>query len=115
MAFNDIEKKKIERALESFLAKHRPPPHIRPDLDIGYRLSDQSVEILEIRPQWNDKSIIREQPVAKATYVKTQKLWKVYWQRADLKWHGYEPALTVPTIDKFLAVVAADEYGCFFG
>ena len=90
MAFNDIEKKKIERAMAGFLAKRRPPPHIRPELDISYRLSDQSVEILEIRPQWNDKSIIREQPIAKATYVKTQDLWKVFWQRADLKWHGYE-------------------------
>lgn len=115
MAFNDIERKRIEIAMEGFLAKRRPPPHIRPDLDIGYRLSDQSVEILEIRPQWNDKSIIREHPFAKATYVKTQKMWKVFWQRADMKWHGYKPALTVPSIENFLAIVAADEYGCFFG
>ena len=115
MAFNDIERKRIEIAMEGFLAKCRPPPHIRPGLDIGYRLSDQSVEILEIRPQWNDKSIIREHPFAKATYVKTQKMWKVFWQRADMKWHGYKPALTVPPIENFLAIVAADEYGCFFG
>ena len=32
-----------------------------------------------------------------------------------MKWHGYEPTLTVPSIDKFLAVVTADEFGCFFG
>ena len=62
--------------MDVFLAKRRPPPHIRPDLDISYRLSDQSVEILEIRPQWNDRTIIREHPIAKATYVKTQKLCK---------------------------------------
>lgn len=115
MAFNDLEKKRIERALAGFLAKRRPPPHIRPELDIDYRISGQSVEILEIRPQWDDPSIIREHPVAKVTYVKTQQCWKVFWKRADLKWHGYEPAATVATIDDFLTVVDQDAYGCFWG
>jgi len=59
MAFNDLDRRRIENAMGRFLAKRRPPPHIRPELDIGYRLQDQSVEILEIRPQWDDPSIIR--------------------------------------------------------
>jgi len=115
MALNDLERKRVERALERFLAKRRPPPHIRPDLDIGYRITGQSVEILEIRPQWDDRSVIRQHPIAKATYVRTQDVWKVFWKRANLKWHGYEPAAAVPSIEKFLAVVDADPYGCFFG
>ena len=115
MAFNDLDRKRIEKALGAFLAKRRPPPHIRPDLDIGYRLFDQSVEILEIRPQWDDRSIIHEHPIAKATYVKTQGLWKIFWPRADLKWHGYEPAPTASSIDEFVTIVDADQYGCFFG
>jgi len=115
MAFNDLDKKRIERAMESFLAKRRPPPHIRPELDIGYRLLEQSVEIQEIRPEWNDKSIIHEYPIAKATYISTQNVWKVFWKRADLKWHGYKPDSTVTTIEDFLKVVDADEYGCFWG
>jgi hypothetical protein len=41
--------------------------------------------------------------------------WKVFWKRADLKWHGYEPTAAVPSIEQFLAVVDADPYGCFFG
>ncbi len=56
-----------------------------------------------------------EHPVAKATYVKTQGIWKVYWQRADLKWHGYEPDPEVETLQEFLAIVDRDEYACFFG
>ncbi len=28
MPFNDLEKKRIENALDKFLAKRRPPPHI---------------------------------------------------------------------------------------
>ncbi|MGO9444504.1 MAG: DUF3024 domain-containing protein [Thiobacillaceae bacterium] len=115
MVFNDLDRKRIEKAMDGFLAKRRPPPHIRPELDLGYRLIDQSIELFEIRPQWNDRSIIREYPFAKATYVRTQKLWKVFWQRADLKWHGYEPVPRVKSIDEFLAIVDADQYACFFG
>ena len=115
MAFNDLDRKRIENAMAAFLAKRRPPPHIRPQLDLGYRLIEQSVEIFEIRPQWDNPSIIREHPFAKATYVRTQNLWKVFWKRADLKWHGYEPASTVKSIEEFLTAVDADPYGCFFG
>ena len=115
MVFNDIERKRIERALDVFLETRRPPPHIRPKLYIGYRLAEQSVEIVEIRPQWDDEKIIRQYAVAKATYVRSKNQWKVFWKRADLKWHGYEPHPTAETIDEFLAVVAADECCCSFG
>ena len=49
------------------LAKRRPPPRIRKEVDIGYCLSGQSVELLEIRPQGDDPSIIHRRPFAKAT------------------------------------------------
>lgn len=115
MAFNDIERKRIERALDAFLAEHRPPAHIRPKLDLGYRLSDQSVEILEIRPQWDDESIIHKRGIAKATYVRSRKLWKLFWKRADMKWHAYEPHPTASNIDEVLTVVGSDDCCCFFG
>lgn len=115
MAFSEFEQKKIEKAFAAFLAKRRPAPHIRPELDFGYRLAGQSVELFEIRPQWDDRTRICKHPFAKATYVKTRNAWKVFWQRADLKWHGYQPDLTVPTIEKFLEVVDRDDHGCFFG
>ncbi|NVK43528.1 MAG: DUF3024 domain-containing protein [Oceanospirillaceae bacterium] len=55
-----------------------------------------------------------EIPVAKATYLNTQNLWKLFWQRADVEWHGYEPNLTIPSLKEFLAVVDVDECGCFW-
>jgi hypothetical protein len=115
MALNDFDEKRIEKAMDAFLAKRRPPAHIRADLDIGYRISGQSVEILEIRPQWNDRSIIHRHPIAKATYVRTQNRWKIFWMHASLKWESYEPMPSVASIGEFLQVVDADEYGCFFG
>ena len=98
-----------------FVERRRPPLHIRTKLDFGFRLSGQSIELFETRPQWDQPELIRESSFAKATFVRTQGMWRVYWKRADQKWHSYEPAPEVATIDKFLAVVQDDEYGCLFG
>ena len=111
----EFETKKAEKALLAFLAKRRPPPHIRPKLDIGFRFSGQSLEIFEIRPRWDKSDEKVEQPVAKATYVKTKGVWNVFWQRADLKWHRYDPALQVGSLEKFLALLDEDKHACFFG
>lgn len=115
MAFSELEQKRIEKAVDRFIQHNRPPPHIRNELDLGFRLRGQSVEIFEIRPVWRDPSQKMESSVAKATWVKTQNLWKVYWMRADLKWHSYPPAPEVEAIDAFLALVAEDKHACFFG
>jgi hypothetical protein len=115
MALSEFEIKKCEKSIANFMAQRRPPAHIRNKVDLGYRIENQSVEIFELRPQWRNESNIMEHSVAKATYVKSRNLWKVYWQRADLKWHTYDPAATVNTIDEFLNVVKEDQYGCFFG
>lgn len=116
MAFSEIETKRVEKAVGAFIERRRPPPHIRPKLDLGFRINGQSVEIFEVRPRWRgEPGEIMEHPVAKATYVKTQGVWRVFWMRADLKWHGYPPSPHVPTIENFLDVVNADEHCCFFG
>ncbi len=56
-----------------------------------------------------------EHPIAKATFVRSTALWKIFWMRSDLKWHGYEPLPVVGSIEKFLATVEKDEYACFWG
>jgi hypothetical protein len=38
----------------------------------------------------------------------TEKLWKIYWQRQDLKWHSYTPAQTVKYFEEFLSTVDED-------
>ena len=115
MALTEIELQRSERDLARFLERRRPPPHIRPELDIGYRITGQSVEIFEIRPDWRDRKIRRETPVAKATYIRSKDRWRIYWMRGDLKWHGYKPTLEVRDLAEFLAVVHEDQYCCFFG
>lgn len=115
MAFNELEQKRIEKQVAAFIETRRPPPHIRPEVDLGFRVSGQSIEIFEVRPVWQEPEKRHELPVAKATYVKTKGHWRAFWQRADLKWHSYKPCPTVETVADFLALVGQDEYGCFFG
>lgn len=67
MAFNDIGRMRIQNALDRFLERRRPAPHIRPQLDVAYRIEGQSVVIFEVRPDWMDPSRTMENLVAKAT------------------------------------------------
>ncbi len=115
MSLSEFEQKKYEREVRAFVEKRRPPPHLRDELDLGFRLKGQSVEIFEIRPLWRNPEKKIEEAVAKATYVKDRKIWRVFWQRADLKWHRYDPVPEVSSLQEFLTLVDQDEYACFFG
>lgn len=115
MAFNELDLKRIEKYAGNFLKKRRPPLEIRNQVDIGYRIDKQSITVFEIRPRWNDPAVIIEIPIAKATFVQSQQCWKVFWQRADMKWHSYEPHAVVKTVEEFFAIIDADEFGCFWG
>jgi hypothetical protein len=115
MVLSEFEEKKCEKLVRQYVEKHRPPAHMRNQIDLSFRVKGQSVEIFEIRPLWNDHSEKVEEAVAKATYVKSKKIWKVFWQRADLKWHRYDPVPEVNTLEGFLDVVEKDEYSCFYG
>ena len=116
MALREFETKRLEKIVGAFIEARRPAPHIRSQLDRAFRITGQSIEIYEVRPRWRGApGEIMEQAIAKATYVRTQNLWRVFWMRSDLKWHAYLPAPRVASIEKFLALVAEDKHACFFG
>ena len=115
MTLDALQAAETINALEIFLDRRRPPEHIRHQLDLNYKIDKQSVIIYELRPHWQDKEKIIESPVAKTTWVKAQSCWKIYWMRADLKWHSYAPDARVDTIEDFLKIVDEDKHGCFWG
>ncbi len=95
MALSELEAARVRKALGGFVERRRPPPHIRPKLDLGFRVLGQSVELFEVRPVWRGApGEKQEQPFAKATYVR---------------------APEVATIEEFVALVHEDRYACFFG
>ena len=116
MALSEFELARVQRAMDALMKQRRPPPEVRQKLDLGLRVTGQSVEIFEARPAWRGPvGETREAAVAKATYVRTRGVWRVFWQRSDLKWHSYEPKPEVNSIDEFTSLVAEDSHGCFFG
>lgn len=115
MALNEIEVARIRRVARQFLERRRPEPSIRNQLDLDFRIENQSVIIFEIRPVWNDPSKTVEPQIAKATFVRNRSIWTVFWQRADLKWHRYQPLSEVTNVEEFFKEVEADPCGCFWG
>lgn len=106
MAFNAHEIKRLEKIVGA---------HINKDLDQGFHITEQSVELFVLKPDKQQPEEFIEMPTAKAGYIKASQNWKVYWMRDDGKWHGYEPVPRVESIEAFLQLVADNEYGCFYG
>lgn len=115
MPFSELELKRHHKTMERYVEARRPPPHIRAKLDLAYRISGQSVEIFEVRPAFRDPERTVEEPVAKASFVRRACEWRIYWQRADLTWHRYEPTPSVRSLESFVLLVEEDKHCCFFG
>jgi DUF3024 family protein len=116
VALTELEAARVRKKVGAFTEGRRPPHHMRPDVDLSFRLSGQSVEIFEVREAFGGAPGERvEIPVAKATYVRTVRRWRVFWLRHDMKWHSYQPAPDVATIDEFVTLVSEDRNSCFFG
>lgn len=41
---NDIARKRVENAVATFVAKRRPPVHLRDQVDLSFRFDGRSVE-----------------------------------------------------------------------
>ena len=107
---NDIED------METYIGYIRPEPEIREQLDIAFEAKGQSIFIFEVRPDYmNPKEPKIHSPVAKTTYVKKNNHWKIFWMRADLKWHSYAPHPIAESLLDFVKVVEQDKHGCFWG
>lgn len=115
MALSEIEYKRYEKIVGNYVESKRPPSHLRKELDFGFRIENQSIEIFEVRPAWREPGVFIELAVAKTTFVKRTRTWKLYWQRKDLNWYRYDPDTEHTSIEEVLAVIDADEYGCFYG
>lgn len=115
MSLDILNTAEVIEVLENYFDKIRPPEKLRDELDIAYKIDNQSVIIYEIRPLFNNPDIKIEADIAKATWVKAKGYWKIFWERADLKWHACSPHPIAKTIREFVEVVEVDKYGCFWG
>ena len=115
MPLSEIQIRECLSATGKFISKRRPPPEIRYKLDFRAHIKGQEVTLVSVRPAYGDKGRKTEYPIAKARWVATQKVWKLYWMRGDLKWHSYEPLPESASIGTLLEEVDRDPHCCFFG
>lgn len=115
MTLNDIEVAKCKKVLSPYIERIRPPLDKRDKFDISFRIENQSVIVFELRLKSYDDDKLYNMDNAKATYVRSKNHWKIFWMRADLKWHSYPPVPTVKSIEEFVKIIEEDENRCFWG
>ena len=115
MAIPEAEMRACLKAVGEFIEKIRPPLDIRDQLDFRADINGSELVVAEVRPSFQNKKLKREHPVAKAKWISTRRIWRLFWMRADLKWHSYQPFPESPSIAAVLDEVRRDPHGCFFG
>jgi len=114
VAISEFEIFKVEKVAKKFCEnknKHFP----REQLYIDYRMEDQILYFLEVRPKWDDSTKNTEILVAKFMYIKKDKMWKLYWPRQNSKWKKYEPDGINQHLEPLFKVLSEDLKGCFWG
>lgn len=115
MALSPEQMQECLRAVGEFIEKRRPPPEIRSQLDFRAHIRNFTVDLVEVRPVWNNPQESRETPIARIRWVASQGVWRLYWMRQDLKWHAYPNLPETSSLAEALAEIDADPSGCFFG
>ncbi len=114
MSISEFEIFKVEKAAKDFCRernKNYPPDQLL----IEYKLEDQTLYFIEVRPTWNDPSVKTEMYLAKLRYIKKKKEWILYWQRANGNWLQYEAQGADKHLEPLLQTIWDDPHGCFWG
>jgi hypothetical protein len=114
MAFSELELKRIDRLVGGF-CRRRTANWRAEQLELLYEVGPESVVLFEERPDWRDSAQRMRSPVARLQFGYSSGLWTLYWQRADLAWHPYQPCAPSVDLAELVEVVERDEYGAFFG
>ncbi|MCP4978455.1 MAG: DUF3024 domain-containing protein [Maribacter sp.] len=98
------------------LCRERTPAKNQNELRFTYEVKGHGILVWEERPGWRNPEEWTKMGVAKFLYTRSKKQWKLYWMRRDLKWHLYDPDVSVSnTLEPLVSVVAQDQWGAFFG
>lgn len=115
MAIPKSQLRECLSAAGALLQKRRPPAEVRDQVDFRVNINGSEVMIVEIRPTYQDPKHIISRPIAKAKWVETKETWRLFWMRADSKWHAYESVIELKSISDVIDEVDRDAQGCFFG
>ncbi|MCL2606058.1 MAG: DUF3024 domain-containing protein [Coriobacteriia bacterium] len=114
MAFSEIELALIKNTVGKY-CKSISPAHIADQLTFTYDVDGHAVTIWENRPPWDGRGDWTHHGVARFRYNCSRNEWALYWMRADLKWHRYDPAGGIHNLRDLVQVVKEDAHCCFRG
>ena len=117
MAFTELELKAIDGVVGDY-CRRKSQPRFADQLRYACDIKGHAVSIFEERVPWDGRGgAWTRMGVARFRYVRSEKAWKLYWMRADLRWHLYEPDPgEMPTdLEALLRLVEEDRLGAFFG
>ena len=114
MAFSEFELKQIDKTVGA-LCRQKSPRQYADQLRFTYDVEGHRVSIYEERPPWQGPGEWTRHGVARFRYVRSTGRWTLYWMRADLKWHFYDPEAPLNDLESLVALVEEDRYGAFFG
>ena len=116
MAFTDNEIAEHLKVLEdAFWSRRRPPLHLRAQVREGQRITGQSIELFLVRPAFHHPGEPIEEFIAKVQHLPRQRVWRIFWKRADGRWHRYQACVQADSLADALRVIDEDANGCFFG
>ena len=115
MAFSELELKPIDAAVGD-LCRCSSPAEYADELRFVCNIDAHVVSIMEERPPWDGSpGKWTSRGVARFRYFRSRGEWQLYWMRADLKWHLYEPAAPTKNLSRLVKLVEDDKYCAFFG
>ena len=114
MALSDVELQRVKNEVGG-LCDRRTPAGTREQLSLHYSVNGHAIVLFERRPHYKPNHDVIETPVAKLKFVRTQSEWRLFWMRADLKWHRYDPVPASRDLRTLVEAVDEDRYACFFG
>lgn len=114
MALPDLERKRVQRALDAFC--DRVPPRFHDKLAYEHRFRGNAVTIYERRPplrgtggEWTTC------PVARFKYDPANRTWALQWADWNSRWHVYRGFERIRRFQDLVDEVSSDPTGIFLG
>jgi Protein of unknown function (DUF3024) len=113
MDFSEADLKRIEQFVGVFCGE-LSSRHLKDKLRLMYAFKGHEVAIVERGPLWDPHTEWTETLGAKLKFIKTVAKWRLYWMRADMKWHEYPGLPSSSYLDDLVQEIDTDPLACFF-
>ncbi len=110
----DLQRARISELLTDY-CEATVPQRVRDKVRLSFRIEGNVIDLFELRPRFRAPRQWQEESVARFRYVQSHRVWRLYCQYRDLRWHEYEPLFEARSFEELLTEVDKDPTGIFWG